>query len=104
MPKEPDVNVITDNKSGELMYVSRTMNLRRRLFDNHHRGGIKNSQSRKKLSQHYDLEENEDKINICVDDNCAFQFIKKPKIGDRIVLEHFAVAVLRPILNLLLKH
>jgi len=100
VPDRPGVYVIFDER-GRVIYVGRTRNLRRRLLGDHRRGNVRGSQFRKALMQNYGLT-NEEQINGYVD-QCTFKFKEIEDPEERIRLEHFATAILAPILNMKLK-
>lgn len=100
VPEAPGVYLIL-NERNQVIYVGRTKNLRRRLPGEHKRGNIKGSQFRRALSLNFGFV-NENQISHYVD-LCTFKFKVVEDSEDRIRLEHFAVAVLAPILNLKLK-
>jgi len=100
VPNKPGVYVIFDEQ-GRVIYVGRTKNLRRRLLGDHRRGNVRGSQFRKALMQNYGLA-GEERINSYVD-QCTFKFKEIEDSEERIRLEHFATAVLAPILNMKLK-
>ena len=89
------------NEHGKVVYVGRTKNLRRRLLGDHRRGNVRGSQFRKALMHNHGFE-NEEQVSKYVE-QCAFKFNEIDDAEERIRLEHFATAVLSPILNLKLK-
>ncbi|MGB9693756.1 MAG: GIY-YIG nuclease family protein [Fervidobacterium sp.] len=97
VPNKPGVYVIFDEE-GSVIYVGRTKNLRRRLLGDHRRGNVRGSQFRKALMQNFGLA-SEEQINSYVD-QCTFKFKEIEDSEERIRLEHFATAVLTPILNM----
>jgi len=100
VPNEPGVYVIF-NERGEIIYVGRTKNLRRRLLGDHKRGNIRGSQFRKALMQNYGFASEEQISNYV--DRCKFKFKEIADPLERIRLEHFATAILAPTLNMKLK-
>jgi excinuclease UvrABC nuclease subunit len=102
VPKQAGVYVIYDKRINEIIYAGRTKNLRRRLLGDHRRGNIRGSQFRKALGRNFDLK-SEDEITSYILENCSFQFLHLEEFEEIISLEHFAIAVLGPILNVRLK-
>jgi excinuclease UvrABC nuclease subunit len=100
VPAKPGVYVIFDEHD-KIIYVGRTRNLRRRLLRDHKRGDVKGSQFRRALIQNYSLT-SEAQINSYVD-QCTFKFKEIEEPEERIRLEHFAIAVLAPTLNMKIK-
>jgi hypothetical protein len=100
VPDKPGVYVIFDEHD-KIIYIGRTRNLRRRLLRDHKRGDIKGSQFRKALMQNYNLT-SEAQINSYVD-QCTFKFKEIEDSEERIRLEHFAIAILAPTLNMKIK-
>lgn len=96
VPEAPGVYVIF-NEQNEVIYVGRTINLRRRLLREHRRGNVNGSQFRRALSRNFGFE-SEDQISGYID-QCTFKFKIIEDSKERIRLEHFAIAVLAPILN-----
>jgi len=84
------------------MRASRTRNLGRRLLGDHKRGNVKGSQFRKALGRNFALK-SEDAITSYILKNCSFQFMALEEFEETVRLEHFAIAVLGPILNIRLK-
>ncbi len=82
----------------KLLYVGETANLQRRLLGDHRSGNIKGSAFRKSLQRHEKLN-SEEEISKYIMGNCSFQFIEIEDKLRRKRLEHFAIAVLEPILN-----
>lgn len=97
--KKPGVYVIF-NKNAEIIYVGRTKDLNRRILRDHKLYG---SQFRTALMREYKLVSKEE-VSKYITDNCSFLFKQIEDTEDRIRLEHFAVAVLGPILNVKLKN
>jgi excinuclease UvrABC nuclease subunit len=100
VPDKPGVYVIFDEHD-KIIYIGRTRNLRRRLLGDHKRGDVKGSQFRKALMQNYNLT-SEAQINSYVD-QCTFKFKEIEDPEERIRLEHFAIAILAPTLNMKIK-
>jgi len=102
VPADSGVYAIHENKLDTIIYVGRTKNLRRRLLGDHKRGNIEGSQFRKAIKRYFSLE-TEDEISNHISKNCTFQFLVIEENEDMIRLEHFATAILAPILNVKLK-
>lgn len=91
------VYVIYDKVSGQILYIGESGNLRRRLFGNH-RSGNRSSVFRSVLSRWEKLED-EKKIDEYIIQNCSFQVLLVSDKLERKRFEHFAIAVLSPTLN-----
>jgi len=102
VPQEHGVYVIYDKKLEKIIYIGRTRNLKRRLLGDHKRGNIEGSQFRKALVQKLALK-SETEITGYILKNCSFQFMVIKEFEEMVRLEHFATAVLAPILNVRLK-
>jgi len=102
VPKQAGVYVIYDKRINEIIYAGRTKNLRRRLFGDHKSGNVRGSQFRKALGRNFVLK-SEDEITIYILKNCSFQFLSLEEFEEIVRLEHFAIAVLGPVLNIRLK-
>jgi excinuclease UvrABC nuclease subunit len=100
VPDRAGVYVIFD-EGGRVIYVGRTRNLRRRLLGDHRRGNVRGSQFRKALMQNYGLTD-EEQINNYVN-RFTFKFKELEDPEEKIRLEHFAIAILAPTLNVKLK-
>jgi len=84
------------NVKNEIIYVGKTNDLRRRLFQNHRTDNIKGSHFRRAISQDYGFRK-EEEISKFVGENCLFQFHETRE--DQSLLEHFLIAMLHPQLN-----
>jgi len=102
VPQKHGVYVIYDKKLEKIIYIGRTRNLRRRLLGDHKRGNVEGSQFRKALGQKLALK-SETEITNYISGNCSFQFMVIKEFEEMVRLEHFATAVLAPILNIRLK-
>lgn len=102
VPKEPGVYAIYDTELKAIIYIGRTGNLRRRLLRNHKSGNVRGSQFRKALGHHFNLR-SEDQITRYILDNCNFQYVVIKQFEEMIRLEHFATAILAPVLNVKLR-
>jgi len=101
--KQPGVYAIHDNRLKNIIYIGRTRNLRRRLLGDHRRGNIKGSQFRKALGRKMALK-SEAEITNYILENCSFQFMKVKEFEEMVKLEHFATAILGPVLNVQLRY
>lgn len=102
VPTEPGVYIIHDDSTKQIIYAGRSKNLRRRLLQQHKHGNITGSQFRKALGQKHNLD-SEVEISDYIRDNCNFQFLPVENFEEIVRLEHFATAILAPILNTELK-
>ena len=102
VPAEPGVYIIHDDSVKQIIYVGRSKNLRIRLLQQHKQGNIRGSQFRKALGQKHNLG-SETEISDYIRDNCSFQFLPVDSFEETVRLEHFATAILAPILNTELK-
>ena len=102
IPKEPGIYVIHNKRVNAIIYAGRTKNLRRRLLGNHKRGNVRGSQFRKALGRNFTLN-SENEITNYILKNCSFQFMVVDEFEEIVRLEHFAMAVLSPTLNVRLK-
>jgi len=102
IPKAQGIYVIHDKRKDTIIYSGRTKNLKRRLLGDHKRGNIRGSQFRKALGRNFTLK-SEDAITTYILANCSFQFMTLEEFEQIVRLEHFAIAVLGPVLNLRLK-
>ena len=82
----------------KLLYVREADNLQRRLLGDHRFSNIQRSDFRKSLKR-YEKLNSEGEISKYIVKNCSFQFIEIEDKLRRKRLEHFAIAVLDPILN-----
>jgi predicted GIY-YIG superfamily endonuclease len=96
------VYVIHDKRVDATIYCGRTKNLKRRLLGDHKRGNVTGSQFRRALGRNFALK-SEDAITSYILKNCSFQFMALEEFEETVRLEHFAIAVLGPILNIRLK-
>lgn len=102
IPREAGVYAIHDKRLEATIYIGRTRNLRRRLLRNHKSGNIRGSQFRKALGQKFALK-TEANITDYLLENCRFQFMVVKEFEEMVRLEHFATAVLAPVLNVQLR-
>ena len=102
VPREAGVYVIFDTRLKAIIYIGRTGNLRRRLLGNHKSGNVRGSQFRKGLGQYFNLR-SEDQITRYILDNCNFHHMVIKEFEEMVRLEHFATAILAPVLNVRLR-
>jgi excinuclease UvrABC nuclease subunit len=95
VPNEKGVYLIYDKAKG-LIYAGQSGRLRPRLFHDHLAGNINGSHFRKSLQQHLGAK-SEDEIKRYISNQCVFQFLTTDT--EYKYLEHFAIAVLKPLLN-----
>lgn len=100
IPKKPGFYVIFDER-GEVIYVWRPKTFVGVCWGDHRRGNVGGSQFRKALMQNYGFM-NEEQVDNYVD-RCTFRFKEIEDPQERIRMEHFATAILAPILNMKLK-
>jgi len=103
IPKKRGVYIIFDKKNGKPIYVGKTYrrDLCQRILNDHKKTG---SQFRTALSRVYNLQSKEE-ISKYIIKNCSFRFkIIDEDPEERVRLEHFAIAILNPILNVKLKN
>lgn len=94
VPTAKGVYIIYDKSKG-IIYVGQSGNLRRRLFGEHLSGNVNGSHFRKSL-QAFLKTTSEVEITRYVANQCTFQFLATDEYR---YLEHFATAVLKPLLN-----
>ncbi|RLF04594.1 MAG: hypothetical protein DRK00_06400 [Thermoprotei archaeon] len=104
VPELPGVYVV--RRGDEVIYVGSTGNLRRRLLGDHLRGNVEGSWLRRALS--WDLgiapvgararlsRVEEDRISEHLRMSCTFQYIVEEDERKRVMIEHFAIALLSP--------
>lgn len=100
IPKKRGVYVIFD-KNGNAIYVGKTYkrDLCQRILKDHKSGG---SQFRTALGRKYNLSRKE--VSKYIIENCSFTFKIEEDSRERVRLEHFAVAILSPPLNVEIKN
>jgi excinuclease UvrABC nuclease subunit len=79
-------------------YIGQSRNLRRRLLVDHRKGNGKSSIFRRKLSRVRRLED-ELAVTAYICQKCAFRILQLESERERLRLEHFATALLSPVLN-----
>ena len=97
VPKVPGVYLILEKFMRRFLYIGESGDLRRRLLGDHKSGNREGSAFRKALSIHEKLGTERD-ISKYILENCSFQFLRIPKKLERKRFEHFAIAVLQPLL------
>jgi len=98
IPDVPGVYVIYDKTGKQILYIGESDNMRRRLFGDHRAGNRRGSAFRKALSR-WEKMEDEKEIREYIIQNCSFQVLPVPDKLERKRFEHFAIAVLNPRLN-----
>jgi len=98
IPDVPGVYIIYDKTAKQILYVGESDNVRRRLFGDHRSGNRRGSAFRRALSRWRKMED-EKEIREYIIQNCSFQVLPVPDKLRRKRFEHFAIAVLSPLLN-----
>jgi excinuclease UvrABC nuclease subunit len=97
IPERPGIYVNYDG-SRQPYYVGQSRNLRRRLLIDHRRGNGKANIFRRKLA-HLKCVESEPAVTLYILEKCSIRFLELESEGERLKLEHFATAILSPVLN-----
>ncbi len=97
VPLQPGVYAIYHKTESHLLYIGESKHLRQRIFREHLTGDKIASAFRRNLSDWEKLDSEED-ISAYVSDKCEFQFKQCDKAAAK-RLEHFAIAILQPLLN-----
>jgi len=97
VPDCPGIYIIYDG-GGLPCYVGQSRNLRRRLLVDHRAGNCKSSIFRRKLARMKRLD-SELAVTFYIREECAFRFLEVESERERLEIEHFAVALLSPVLN-----
>lgn len=97
IPASPGVYIIYDG-SERPYYVGQSRNLRRRLLVDHRRGNGKANVFRRKLARLKRLE-SEPAVTLYIMESCSLRFLELDSDGERLEMEHFATALLSPVLN-----
>ncbi|MGA2285410.1 MAG: GIY-YIG nuclease family protein [Dehalococcoidia bacterium] len=97
IPPRPGIYVIYDG-SERPYYVGQSRNLRRRLLVDHRRGNGKANIFRRKLAMLERLE-GEPAVTLYITERCSIRFMEVDSDGERLEMEHFATALLSPVLN-----
>ena len=98
VPAVTGVYIIYNKTDGKVLYVGESGDLRRRLFGNHRSGNRRGSAFRRALSR-WEKIKDEKEIRGYIIQNCSFQVLPVPGKLERKRFEHFAIAVLNPGLN-----
>lgn len=98
IPDVPGVYVIYDKTGKQILYVGESGDLRRRLFGDHRAGNRRGSAFRRALSRWKKMED-EKEIREYIIHKCSFQILPVPDKLERKRFEHFAIAILNPRLN-----
>jgi len=98
IPDVPGVYIVYDKTKRQILYVGESGDLRRRLFGDHRAGNRRGSAFRRALSRWKKMED-EKEIKEYIVQNCSFQILPVPDKLRRKRFEHFAIAVLSPTLN-----
>jgi len=98
VPAVTGVYIIYNKTDGKVLYVGESGDLRRRLFENHRSGNRRGSAFRQALSR-WEKIKDEKEIRGYIIQNCSFQVLPVPDKLERKRFEHFAIAVLNPRLN-----
>jgi hypothetical protein len=79
------------------LYVGRSENLARRIWDNHISGNVESSVLRKKIGRQLGTQ-NEERITEWITNQCKIRFMpmEEPDLSG---FEHFAISLLKPALN-----
>lgn len=90
--------LVTSSGSEMFLYVGRTNNLRQRVYSQLFLGNQRSHTLRRKLIMHRGLAD-EAAVTRHLSDRCGIQYIQVSDEVDRMALEHFAIAILRPVYN-----
>jgi len=97
IPEQPGIYIIFD-RAGQPCYIGQSGNLRRRLLVDHRKGNGKSNVFRRKLARLKRLD-SEPAITSYIVENCSLRFLEVESEWERLELEHFATAILAPVLN-----
>lgn len=97
VPSEPGIYVIYEKTRDCLLYIGESKHLKSRLFGDHLTGDKIASSFRRNLSDWLELGSEKD-ITAYISRNCEFQHKRCSESAAK-RLEHFAIAVLQPLLN-----
>jgi len=97
LPTSPGVYVIYADSADRPLYIGKSDNLARRIWDNHIKGNMEASILRKKIGQK-EKTADESLITSYIVNRCQLRFLS---VDESILssLEHFAIGVLQPLLN-----
>jgi len=97
IPERPGIYVIY-GIAEQPYYIGQSGNLRRRLLVDHRKGNGKSSIFRRKLARIKQLE-SERAVTSYIVEKCSLRFLELESEWERLKLEHFATAILSPVLN-----
>jgi excinuclease UvrABC nuclease subunit len=97
VPDRPGIYIIYDG-GGHPCYVGQSRNLKRRLLVDHRTGNSKSSTFRRKLSKIKQID-SEPALTSYIQEKCNIRFLELESERERLELEHFAMALLSPVLN-----
>lgn len=92
------VYIIYNKKTDNIMYVGESKNLRQRILKNHIQGNVHGSVFRGAVKELHKFD-NEDEITKFIKANCSIQLEEIKNARDRMLFEHFSIAVLNPPYN-----
>ncbi len=97
LPKTGGIYRVFEMNDGrhDTLYIGRTRNLQERLWNDLYRGQSAMT-LRGILERNPDVED----VPTYLEERCHVQFAVVPSLGERTYVTHFAIAVLRPALNL----
>lgn len=98
IPERAGIYIIFDGDGGRPYYIGQSRNLRRRLLIDHRRGNGKSSIFRRKLASLKRLDD-EPAVTLYILEKCSIRFLELESEWERLELEHFATAILSPLLN-----
>jgi len=98
IPDRAGIYIIFDGDGECPYYIGQSRNLRRRLLIDHRRGNGKSSIFRRKLASLKRLDD-EPAVTLYILEKCSIRFLELESEWERLELEHFATALLAPLLN-----
>jgi excinuclease UvrABC nuclease subunit len=98
IPERAGIYIIFDGNGECAYYIGQSRNLRRRLLVDHRRGNGKSSIFRRKLAHLKHLDD-EPAVTLYIVEKCSIRFLELESEEERLELEHFATALLAPLLN-----
>ncbi len=108
MPKKSGDYLISSASDSSIVYIGTSGNLNRRILSQHKAGNIGGSNFRRTVAIHFlhdsakiTSPELEARISKYILQHFSFQFLLIDDYLERIKFEHFATAILSPVLNLL---
>lgn len=98
LPKAAGIFRIFKRGSGwqDSIYVGQSENLQRQIYGRHYAGNQSMSTLKRRLLGEFT---DEKAIKIFLATHCCVQFKEVPDDSDRISLQHFAIALLKPVYN-----